>query len=65
MAPKKTMAVRVDEATEARLEDLAELMSKRAQGAEVTKSNVLRVALDRGLEALERDLGVKRSKQQK
>lgn len=54
------MAVRLDDAIESRLDVLAKRMSERAHGAEVTKSNVLRVAIERGLEALEHDLGVAR-----
>ena len=58
MATRPTIPVRLDEAMVARLDAVAEAMSKRAAGASVSRSEVVRVAVDRGVSALEAELGV-------
>jgi predicted DNA-binding protein len=48
-----------------RLDRIAETMAKRAGGAEVTRSNAIRVALDRGIESLEADFSLAKSRKPK
>lgn len=59
---KAPMSVRLEEDVLARLDALAAALSKRAAGAEVNRSDALRVAALRGVEDLERELGIKRTK---
>ncbi|MCC6523373.1 MAG: hypothetical protein IT373_11975 [Polyangiaceae bacterium] len=50
---EKPLAIRFDVETIERLDRLAENMSKRSGGVRVTRSDVVRVAVTRGLDALE------------
>lgn len=54
--------VRLSDELRERCARLAHEMSKRIAGAEVPPTAVVRSALLRGLDALEDDLGIKRSK---
>ena len=57
-----TLSVKVDDEFAARLDRLAEVMSARAGGAQVSRSNAMRVALDRGIDALELEFAMKSKK---
>jgi hypothetical protein len=52
------LSIRIPDDLLVRLDRMASAMSKRAAGAEVTRSAALRVALARGLEVLEARLSV-------
>jgi predicted transcriptional regulator len=54
-----TISVRLDAASTERLDRIAEALAERAQGARITRSNALRVAVERGIELLESELNVK------
>lgn len=56
------VSVRLDDSTLARLDSLAEAMSKRAAGAIVKRGTALRAIVERGLEALEAELGAPKQK---
>jgi predicted transcriptional regulator len=55
MAGKPT-PLRIDDATLARLDRLAEAMTKRTGGIRVPRTGVIREAMNRGIEALELEL---------
>lgn len=57
------VSFRLDSETVARLDALAEALTARAAGATVNRSSVLRLAVERGVRALEAELG--RSKKRK
>ena len=57
-----TLSVKVDDEFVTRVDLLAEEMSARAGGAKVTRSNAMRVALVRGVEVLEAEFSMKKSK---
>jgi len=57
-----TLSVKVDDEMANRLDALAKAMSGRAAGAQVTRSNAMRVALEHGVDALEVEFGMKRKK---
>lgn len=57
MAP---IAVRVSAEMQGRLDALAEKLSARAGGAEVKRSDVARLAMERGLDVLEAEFRRKR-----
>ena len=57
-----TLSVKVDDEFAIRLDRLAEVMSARAGGAQVTRSNAMRVALERGMDALELEFAMKPKK---
>lgn len=61
MAPRKMLAVRIDEEMEERLDILAERMSERIGGAVVPRSNVIREVIRRGVEALEAEYRIRRA----
>ncbi len=52
------LSIRIPDELLVRLDRMANAMSKRAAGAEVTRSAALRVALARGLDVLEARLDV-------
>jgi len=54
------ISIRLDEGLLARLDALAEELTKRAAGARVGRSSVMRLALERGLASLEGELGLAR-----
>lgn len=56
------VSVRVDEDTIERLDRIAEAMSKRAAGVNVKRGTVVRAAIERGIVALEAELGLKKPK---
>jgi hypothetical protein len=55
---KDTLAVRLEEEHAARLEQIARVLSKRAAGLPVTKSEAIRLTVERGLAALEAELRI-------
>lgn len=57
-----TLSVKVDDELAERLDRLAAEMSARAGGAQVTRSNAMRVALERGMEALETEFAIRTKK---
>ena len=57
-----TLSVKVSDEFVARVDRLAEEMSTRAGGAKVTRSNAMRVALERGMEVLEGEFAMKKAK---
>ena len=54
------LVVRLDPEARKRLERVRETLAKKASGVEIVTSHVVREALERGLEALERELRLKR-----
>jgi predicted transcriptional regulator len=52
------VSFRLDSATVARLDTLAEALTVRAAGATVNRSSVLRLAVERGVTALEAELSL-------
>lgn len=57
MVGKTSVAVRLSPELIAQLDKLAALMSERAAGAEISRSEVARLALERGVEGLTAELG--------
>jgi predicted transcriptional regulator len=53
----KTLPVRIEEDLISRLDWLADALTRRAAGAKVSRSSAMRVAVERGLESLEGELG--------
>lgn len=53
---KKLTAIRLEDEDRERIGALAEALTARAHGAEVTASQALRVALRRGLDAIEAEM---------
>jgi hypothetical protein len=56
--PDRAIPIRLDDAFIERLDRLAEALAERAAGAHVSRSSAIRVALDRGVGALEAELGL-------
>jgi predicted transcriptional regulator len=52
------IAIRLESELLERIDRLASTMQERAAGAEVTRTAAMKVALTRGLDALEAELGV-------
>lgn len=61
MTDTKPIPVRFDADQIARLDRVAKALSERAGGAKVSRSEVVRVAVDRGLDALEDSIARKGS----
>lgn len=59
---ERPTSLRVDDALLARVDALAVALSERAAGASVSRANVLRIALERGVDVLEKEIGTRRSK---
>lgn len=53
-----TVGVRLDPARVDRLDAVAAEMTRRAAGAEVKRSDAARVAMERGINSLEKELGL-------
>ena len=62
MVGRTNLAVRLNPELLAKLDELAGLLSERAAGAEITRSEVARLALERGVEVLAAELGRARPK---
>ena len=58
----KPIPIRIDEDTLKRLEDLAEAMSERTGGADITVANALRAVIKSGLPILEGENGLGRAR---
>jgi hypothetical protein len=58
----ETMSVRLDPDEIARLEAVAAVLTERAAGATITRSNALRAVVQAGLDALEAKYGGKTRK---
>jgi predicted DNA-binding protein len=56
--PKTVTGVRLDEDMIRRLDFLAAELSRRAAGLDVNRTDVTRAALGRGIDAMERELGL-------
>lgn len=56
--PKITTSVRLDEEMQERLDAIAKAMADRVYGDPLTRSSAIRVAIQKGIEALEADLGL-------
>ena len=54
------LVVRLDPEVRKRLERVREALTKKASGVEIVTSHVVRTALERGIETLERELRLKR-----
>lgn len=65
MAPLKTTCFRLDDGTIERLDRVAEALTKRASGAPVVRASAARLALERGLGELERELAVTKAARKK
>jgi len=63
VSPTKPIPVRLDDETLSRLDDLAEAMSRRTGGAEISRANALRAALNAGLPVLELENGLGKRRQ--
>jgi predicted transcriptional regulator len=61
----RTIPIRLDESTIQRLDQLAEALTTRAQGAKVSRTAAMRVAVERGLDVLEAELDVPKPKRRK
>jgi predicted transcriptional regulator len=61
-AQKLTTSIRLDADLIDRLDRLAESMSDRAGGAPVNRSSAARVALERGIDALESEFRLSKKK---
>lgn len=55
------LVVRLDPELRERLERVRDALTKKASGVEIVTSHVVRTALERGLDSLERELRLKRS----
>ena len=55
-------SVRIEDVLTERLDDLAEAMSKRVGGANISRANAIRAALVRGVDELENEYGIRRAK---
>jgi hypothetical protein len=55
---KDTLAVRLEEDHASRLDKIARVLSKRAAGLPVSKSEAIRLTIERGLAALEEELRI-------
>jgi len=53
----RTIPIRLEEDLIGRLDALATALTERAAGAKVTRTGVMRVALERGVQALEAEVG--------
>lgn len=58
VANAPTIPIRVDVAMLARFDHIAETLSERAHGIRVSRSEVMRMAFDRGLPLLETEIGI-------
>jgi hypothetical protein len=56
------LVVRLEPDLRRRLDRVREALSKRASGVEIVNAHVVRTALERGLESLERELRLRRGK---
>lgn len=56
------VSVRLDSASIERLERIAEAMGKRAGGVLLKRGTVVRAAVERGIAALEAELGIRKAK---
>lgn len=63
--PGRPIPLRIEQATLDRLDRIAEALSERAAGVRVTRADASRIALDRGAEALEKELGLSRAPKRK
>jgi hypothetical protein len=61
----KPVPLRIEESTLDRLDRVASALSERAAGARVPRSDVIRIALERGLESLEKEMSLSRSKRKR
>jgi hypothetical protein len=59
------VSARLDGDMLARLDKIAEELTKRAAGASVNRSAVVRLAVDRGVAALEKELGLSKRPKRK
>jgi hypothetical protein len=55
MAPDNPTPIRLSDPVLKEADRLAEVLTNRAAGAKITRSEVLRIAVDRGLESLRRE----------
>ena len=62
MIERKASGVRLEKETLERIERLASVLSGLASGAKVSQSEVVRLALERGLTALEAEHGLKKGR---
>jgi predicted transcriptional regulator len=60
MTEIEVWSIRLDPDVASQLVRIAEELTKRAAGAKVTRSHVARMAVERGLPALEKELGLER-----
>jgi predicted transcriptional regulator len=60
MSEVEVWSIRLDPDVASQLARLAEELTKRAAGARVTRSHVARMAVERGLPSLEKELGLER-----
>jgi predicted transcriptional regulator len=56
-----TASVRLEGEIAARLDRIAQKSSERAGGAEISRSSAIRMAIERGIADLEKELGIKHS----
>jgi len=60
-----SVTTRIDDDLFARLEQLTQAMSRRVAGVQLKRATVIRVALERGICALEAELGTVKPKPKK
>lgn len=63
--PGRPTPIRIEEDVIQRLDAIAAAMTERAAGVKVARSNVIRLALERGMAVLEEDLGMGPSRTKK
>jgi predicted DNA-binding protein len=61
----KPVPLRIDDETMERLDRLGEALTRRTAGVQVPRAGIIREVLDRGIQAMERELGLSRSKRRK
>lgn len=62
MAEMEIWSVRLDKKTATRIRRVAKALSKQVAGVEVTRSRAARLAVERGIDALEDELDISRRK---
>ncbi len=55
-------SVRLDDDLSSRLDRIAEALTRRAAGVSVGRSRALKLAIERGIDALEEELGLRKKK---
>lgn len=60
--PARPTPIRIEDEVIQRLDAIAAAMTERAAGVKVARANVIRLALERGMDLVEEDLGMNPSR---